>query len=176
MCTSVQGGRSWQPFGKNSHKKFPQAPNFYFRDNCVIWRVIANLQIYLSIICYKYHVIMHFLPKKLSFWLKKNNLFGQRFPKSAYIATNSNITTKLRMLGLKIYVPVQAFRRRPFVPSYNFCHPAPVFKQSDTPKFKKTLINIECQVRCCHLGLSTGQDQWICFTTEYPDRDILSCI
>ena len=27
------------------------------------------------------------------------------------------------MLGLKIFVRVQTFRRRPFIPSHNFCHP-----------------------------------------------------
>ena len=27
------------------------------------------------------------------------------------------------MLGLQIFVRVQNFRRRPFVPSHNFCHP-----------------------------------------------------
>ena len=27
------------------------------------------------------------------------------------------------MLGLKIFVGVQTFRRRPFVPSHSFCHP-----------------------------------------------------
>ena len=29
------------------------------------------------------------------------------------------------MIGLKIFAKVQTFRRRPFVPSHNFCHPAP---------------------------------------------------
>ena len=28
------------------------------------------------------------------------------------------------MIGLKIFVQIQTFRRRPFVPSQNFCHPA----------------------------------------------------
>ena len=30
------------------------------------------------------------------------------------------------MLGLKIFVQVQTFRRRPFVPLHNFCHPVTI--------------------------------------------------
>ena len=39
------------------------------------------------------------------------------------------------MLGLKIFVQVQTFRRRPFVLSHNFCHPVPAPRGSrDLPK------------------------------------------
>ena len=44
-------------------------------------------------------------------------------PSKFPIPTNLDIATKLRILRLKIFVAVQTFRRRPFVPSHNFCHP-----------------------------------------------------
>ena len=46
--------------------------------------------------------------------------------KNALIATNLNIATKLRMLGLKIFVLVQNFWRSPFALPRNFYHPVVV--------------------------------------------------
>ena len=77
-----QGGRTWLPFskGKNSHKSFRQARSCYFRDKCVVLRVIANLHIQFSIICNMYHVIGHFLPKKHCCWPKRA-LYSPKSPK-----------------------------------------------------------------------------------------------
>ena len=62
------------------------------------------------------------LLKKHCVW-PKSPFLGQSLPKSVWIATNLNIAIKKRMLGLQIFVQIQTFRRRPFKPSHNFCHP-----------------------------------------------------
>ena len=69
IIDAVQGGRSWQPFreGKDGHKNFLQARIYYFREGPSFLRVLAILQIQLSIICNVYHVIVHFLPKNTIF-------------------------------------------------------------------------------------------------------------
>ena len=58
---------------------------------------------------YLYHVIGHFLPKKRCFWPDRA-LFC---PQSSKKCVNRD----------KSSIRVQTFRRRPFVPSHNFCHP-----------------------------------------------------
>ena len=73
---SKQGSRSWQPFGvgKNAYKSFRQAQwraFTIFATNSSFLAVTADLQIQFSIICNKYHVIMHFLPKKRCYCPKK---------------------------------------------------------------------------------------------------------
>ena len=52
------------------------------------------------------------------------NLKLKKALENVSIAKNLNIATKYHMLGLKIFVQVQTFWRRPFVPSHNFCHSA----------------------------------------------------
>ena len=69
---SLQGGRSWQPFGegKNGRKKICQARIYYFCDKCVVFArnckfaklIQYNMQYVM--LCY---VIMHFLPQKHCF-------------------------------------------------------------------------------------------------------------
>ena len=54
-----------------------------FATNASFLRVIANLQIKLSIICNMYHVIVHLLPKKTLFLTKKSTFLVQRLPKIA---------------------------------------------------------------------------------------------
>ena len=46
------------------------------------------------------------------------------FPKVRETRRILILRQKKRMLGLKKLVQIQTFRRRPFVPSHNFCHPA----------------------------------------------------
>ena len=108
---------------KMATKVFVRRVFAIFATNASFLHVIANLQIMLSTICNTYHVIVNFLPNNKNCFDPKKHFFAQRFQKSAYIATNFNIATKQRMLGLKIFVRNQTFWQRPFVPSHNFCHP-----------------------------------------------------
>ena len=68
-------------------------------------------------ICYIYHVII--FPKKHCCCPKK----ALYCPKSNNKCVNLNIAKKYHMLVLKIFVQVQTFRRRTFVPSHHFCQP-----------------------------------------------------
>ena len=105
QCLSYcQGGRSWQPFGegKNSHTNFRQARIYYFASNAPFLRVIANFLILLRISCNVYHVIVHLLSKNTILDPKKH-FFCPKISQKC-VATNLNIATKQRMLGLKILV------------------------------------------------------------------------
>ena len=67
-----QGGRTWQPFvgSKNGDENFRQARIHNFRDKCVVF--VRNCKFAnFTKICYIYHVIVHFLPKKHCFWPKR---------------------------------------------------------------------------------------------------------
>ena len=59
------------------------------------------------------------LPRETLFLTPKKKHFFvvQRCPNNAKFATNLNIVTKYCVLGLKIAVQLQTFRRRPIVPS-----------------------------------------------------------
>ena len=72
-----------------------------FATNALFLRVIANLQIYFSILCNIFHVILHFLPKKYCF-----------DPMSSKKCVSRD-KYQYRKLGLKIFVQVQIFWRRP---------------------------------------------------------------
>ena len=65
-------------FAKMAIKAFVKHVFTIFATYASLLGVITNLLILLSIICKKYHIIMHFLPKK--HWPKRA-LFAQRFPK-----------------------------------------------------------------------------------------------
>ena len=62
--------------GQNGHKIFSSNTLLLFL------REIASVQISMSILCNKYQLLVHFLPKKHCFW-PKNTFFAQRFPKNA---------------------------------------------------------------------------------------------
>ena len=65
-----------------------------FATNASFSCVIANLQINFSMICNKYHVIVHFLSKKHCFDPKEQIFLAKSLPKSALITTKLNIATK----------------------------------------------------------------------------------
>ena len=76
----------------------------------------------------------------------------------------SNCPGRLRVfltMGLKIFVQVQTFRRRPFVPSHNFCHPG----------FYNTWWLFSNEL--CASGIST---RWKLMYTRYTWRLCLSHI
>ena len=60
------------------------------------------------------------------------------------------------MLGLKIFVRVQTFRQRPFVPSHNFCHPAQRYISSRITNPLKHRAN-QSQLGC--VGSYAREDQ-----------------
>ena len=60
---------------------------------------------------------MHFLPNKHCSWPKKALFLPTVIQKRHKLRQNKSI------LGLKVFVPVKTFWRRPFAPSHNFWYP-----------------------------------------------------
>ena len=85
---------------------FSRQMRHYARNRKFANLIQYNMQIY--------HVVVHFLPKKHCFWPKKA-LFLPKNIQKVRISRQIVISRQSRW--------VQTFRRRPFVPSHNFCHP-----------------------------------------------------
>ena len=63
------------------------------------------------------------------------------------------------MLGLKIFVQVQAFRRKPFAPLHNFCHPK-------AHNFKLV------QLSAIEIKLYMIQFFWLCHSTNFNESGL----
>ena len=58
------------------------------------------------------------------------------------------------MLELKIFVLIQTFRRRPFMPSHKFCHPACLRNISRGSILIKGVHHEQCDVQEDHCGVT----------------------
>ena len=107
---------------------FRQAHICYFRDKFLVFArncKLANLTQYNL----QYPPCnAAFLVQETLFLTQTNTFLPKDFQKVR--KSRQILISPQNMLGLKIFVGVQTFRRRPFLPSHNFCHPGHISSKS----------------------------------------------